>query len=67
MTESEFWELDGLIQIARAFPDQMKDKYVERTTRPPVPEPQPFHQRGRPLKLKLGQAGMLDTIHFVDN
>ena len=67
MTDSEFWEIDGLIQVARVFPNQMKDKYVERTTRPPVPEPQPFHQRGRPLKLKLGQAGMLDTIHFVDD
>ena len=67
VADSEFWEIDGLIQIARVFPNQMKDKYVERETRPPVPEPQLFHQEGRPLKLKLGQAGMLDTIHFVDD
>ena len=65
--DSEFWEIDGLIQIARVFPNEMKDKYVERETRPSVPEPQPFHQIGRPLKMKLGQAGMLDTIHFVDD
>lgn len=32
-----------------------------------VPAPQPFHSPGRPLVLNVGQPGLLDTIHFIDD
>ena len=66
-TDFEFTVIDGLIHIPRILPNQEKDRYVERETRPPVPVAQPFKQANRCLKLKLGQAGLLDSIFFVDD
>ncbi|KAL8900623.1 MAG: hypothetical protein Q9192_000967 [Flavoplaca navasiana] len=33
----------------------------------PAAEPQTFHQPGRPLTLTVGQVGLLDSIHYVDD
>ena len=57
----EFAEIDGMLKIPRALPAPVRE------TCGPVPEPQPFHQPERPLKLKVGQVGLLDSIHFVDD
>ena len=66
-TDFEFTVIGGLVNLPRIFPNQEKDRYVERETRPAVPEAQPFKQEGRCLKLKLGQAGLLNSIHFIDD
>ncbi|KAL8697283.1 MAG: hypothetical protein Q9201_007202 [Fulgogasparrea decipioides] len=64
VAEMEFSEMNGLLHIPRILGEKSKDDYVVRETRPPVPELQPFIQEGRPLKMKLGQIGLLDTVHF---
>ncbi|KAL8657370.1 MAG: hypothetical protein Q9226_001979 [Calogaya cf. arnoldii] len=65
--DDEFVEIDGTLHISRALPDQNKDRYIVRETCGPVPEPQQFQQPDRPLQLKVGQVGLLDSIHFVDD
>ncbi|KAL8941461.1 MAG: hypothetical protein Q9211_001817 [Gyalolechia sp. 1 TL-2023] len=63
--ENEFVEIDGALHITRALPDPKKDQYVVRETCGAVPEPQPFHQPDRPLKLDVGRIGLLDSIRFT--
>lgn len=63
----EFAEIDGLLQISRVLLDQKKDQFIMRETYEPVAEPQRFHQPGRPLTLTVGQVGLLDSIHYVDD
>ena len=63
----EFAEIDGMLKVPRALPAHGKDQYVVRETCGPVAEPQSFHQPDRPLTLKVGQVGLLDSIHFVDD
>ena len=67
LTDTEFLEAKGLLQIPRAVENQMKDDYVVRENSPPVPEPQPFIQPGRPLEVKVGQVGLLDSVFFQDD
>ncbi|KAL8815028.1 MAG: hypothetical protein Q9223_005803 [Gallowayella weberi] len=63
----EFTEIDGMLQISRAVLDPKKDRYITSETCDPVAEPQLLHQPGRPLTLTVGQVGLLDSIHFVDD
>ncbi|KAL8694265.1 MAG: hypothetical protein Q9218_001033 [Villophora microphyllina] len=60
----EFAEMDGVLHIPRVKPEQRKDEYVIRETCAPVPEAQQFCQADRPLKLKVGQIGLLDSLYF---
>ena len=63
--DMEFKETNGMLYIPRILKDKRKDDYVVRETHPPVPQPEHLVQEGRPLKLKLGQIGLLDSIYFV--
>ncbi|KAL8659558.1 MAG: hypothetical protein Q9202_007068 [Teloschistes flavicans] len=63
----EFREIGGVLQIPRIVEEKTKDDYIVRETSPPMAESQPFVQEGRPLKMALGQTGLLDTIHFVED
>lgn len=63
----EFREIGGVLRVPRVVEEKAKDDYVVRETCPPMAEPQPFIQEGRPLKMALGQTGLLDTIHFVED
>lgn len=65
--EDEFVETNGVLYVPRVLTDHGKDAYIVRQTGAPVPVPQEFHQAGRPLKLKVGQIGLLDSIHFEDD
>lgn len=67
LADTEFLEVDGVLQIPRVMGNKRKDEYIARETHPPVPTPQPFGQKGRPLELMIGQAGQLDSIHFRDH
>lgn len=64
--DTEFLETDGVLFVPRVLGNKGKDEYVVRETHPPVPISQPFDQKGRPLELKIGQAGQLDSIYFRD-
>ena len=66
LADTEFLEVDGVLQVPRVIGNKRKDEYIVRGTHPPVPTPQPFGQKGRPLELKIGQAGHLDSIYFRD-
>ena len=65
--DTEFLETSGVLQIPRAVENKRKDEYVVRETNPAVPEPQPFVQTGRPLELRVGQVGQLNSIFFQDD
>ena len=66
--EAEYYEKGGMICVTRILKsDPNKDSYVFRETRPPKPELQPFNQPSRLLKLEIGQPGLLDSIHFIDD
>lgn len=65
--DTEFLEMDGVLCIPRVIGNKRKDEYIVRETHPPVPTPQPFVQKGRPLELRIGQAGQLDSIYFQDH
>ncbi len=60
-------EKNGVLQIPRIVTNERKDKYILRETNPPVPEPRPFVQPGRPLELRVGQIGQLNSIFFQDD
>ena len=65
--DTEFWEANGVLQIPRTVENRAKDEYVVREIHPPIPEPEPFIQSGRPLELRVGQVGQLDSIFFQDD
>lgn len=63
----EYAERQGRILIPRLIENSKLSKAVLSYTSKPVPEPQPFHQPGRPLVMNVGQPGLLDTIHFIED
>ncbi|RFN48413.1 putative polyketide synthase [Fusarium flagelliforme] len=63
----EFRERDGRLMIPRVIEDISANQYIAHETQEPVPELQPFHQPGRPLKLEIGIPGLLDTLRFKDD
>ena len=65
--DSEIAEKDGLLQIPRLVENKGKDEFIVQETYPPVPKPQPFAQKDRPLELRVGQVGQLDSIYFQDH
>lgn len=67
LVDSEFVEKDGLLQIPRLVENKGKDEFIVQETYPPVPKPQPFAQKDRPLELRVGQVGQLDSIYFQDH
>lgn len=67
VADTEFFEVEGVLQIHRMISNKSKDDYVVRETQAPVPIAQPFGQQGRPLELSIGQPGQLDSLHFQDH
>lgn len=65
--DAEFLELNGVLQVPRIINNKRKDEYLVRETHSPVPESQPFVQPGRPLELRVGHVGQLDSIFFQDD
>ena len=65
--ETELSELDGQLYIPRLFDEKHKNHALQTLDEQAMPELQPFSQPGRPLRLDIGNPGMLDTLHFVDD
>ena len=63
----EFAEINGVLHVPRIYPDLEKDKLIVRETGSPRPEAQNFYTPGRPLKLKIGQVGLLDSMYFEED
>ena len=65
--ESEVCEREGRLYIPRLCDEKPMNHALHVRGKQPPPEPQPFMQIGRPLRLTIGTPGMLDTMHFVDD
>ncbi|KAL9609347.1 MAG: hypothetical protein Q9167_005871 [Letrouitia subvulpina] len=65
--DTEFAEFSGILHVPRVLSDQAKDRYILNETGRPTLEQQKYRQTGRPMKLKVGQVGLLDSIHYVDD
>lgn len=57
VADTGFSEVEGVLHVPRIIGNKRKDEYIVHETHPPVPTPQPFVQKGRPLELRIGQAG----------
>ena len=67
LEDLEFIEDNGVIDLRRVMEHVDKDRYIMLETQQPIPEPQPFVQTGRNLRLKIGTPGLLDSIYFEDD
>ena len=65
--DMEYTEREGRLLVPRIVNDVDMNNYVHRETQDATAYLQPFSQPGRPLKLKVGIPGALDTLHFVDD
>ena len=55
--DREYVEDKGIVKVCRIVEHESKDRYIMQQTQQPVPEPQPFVQEGRKLRLKFGTPG----------
>ena len=65
--EVEYAYQDDQLLIPRLVPDARISSYLQASTSSSRTEMSPFHQAGRPLKLHVGQPGLLDSLVFVDD
>ncbi|KAH8696648.1 hypothetical protein BGW36DRAFT_428643 [Talaromyces proteolyticus] len=68
LEEMETEEQNGVFCIPRYMPDKAMNQSLAREAELDVsPQINDLLQADRPLKLTIGQPGMLDTLHFVDD
>lgn len=65
--EMEFTLRDGKFFTPRIIDDAEMNAIVHRETKSAALRPTPFLQSDRALKLKIGNVGALETLHFVDD
>ncbi|KAL7624973.1 hypothetical protein AAE478_004187 [Parahypoxylon ruwenzoriense] len=65
--ELEFMEKGGSFFTPRIINDPVVNEIVHRETKPSALQPTEFGQTDRQLKMAIGDAGALDTLHFVDD
>ncbi|ORX86871.1 ketoacyl-synt-domain-containing protein, partial [Basidiobolus meristosporus CBS 931.73] len=65
LLEEEIAERNGLILIPRIIPDTELNANLNQTASKIRVES--FYQEGRPLRLEIGQPGLLDTLEFTDD
>lgn len=65
--EMEYSQRGGKFFTPRIINDAEMNAIVHRETQPAALRPTPFSQGGRSLKLKIGNVGALETLHFVDD
>lgn len=63
----EYMERDGVLYTPSVVDDEGMNKFVHQQLRESEPELQPFNQKDRPLKMTIGNPGLLDTLHFIDD
>jgi NADPH:quinone reductase-like Zn-dependent oxidoreductase len=64
--ESEYTEVDGLLQIPRIIEDTSLDNQVAKYSAPSQLESVEW-AKAPPLKLSIGAPGLLDTLQFVED
>ncbi|KAI1076604.1 ketoacyl-synt-domain-containing protein [Whalleya microplaca] len=65
--ELEFMEKDGSFFTPRIINDPDMNEVAHRETKPSALQPVSFTHSGRALKMAIGDAGALDTLHFIDD
>ncbi|KAI8626307.1 ketoacyl-synt-domain-containing protein [Xylariaceae sp. FL1651] len=65
--EMEFMERSGSFFTPRIINDDELNEVVYRETMPSAIQPVPYGEGNRSLRLVVGDAGALDTLHFVDD
>ncbi|KAI1864983.1 uncharacterized protein JN550_008529 [Neoarthrinium moseri] len=65
--EMEFMQREGKFLTPRIINDPEMNAVVHRQTKSAALQPTPFGQSDRSLKLKIGNIGALETLHFVDD
>ncbi|TGJ81126.1 hypothetical protein E0Z10_g7639 [Xylaria hypoxylon] len=65
--EMEFMERSGSFFTPRIINDDELNDVIYRETKSSGPQPAPFGEGDRSLKLTIGNLGALDTLHFADN
>ena len=65
--EMEYMERDGVLNVPKVVVDNEMNNFVRQQLQESKPELLPFSQKDRPLKLKVGSPGLLDTLHFIDD
>ncbi|KAL6715297.1 hypothetical protein ACLMJK_007562 [Lecanora helva] len=66
MLDVEYIERNGLLMVPRIVEDNVMNQTLKAIMSTPIPEDQPFHQLGRPLRMEV-TPGFLDSIRFVDD
>ncbi|EHK99373.1 putative Phthiocerol synthesis polyketide synthase type I PpsC [Glarea lozoyensis 74030] len=64
--ESEYTEVDGLLQIPRIIEDTVLDNQVAQYCAPSQLESIEW-RKAPPLKLSIGAPGLLDTLQFIED
>ena len=65
--ESEYMERNGVIFVPRVVQDMDTEHRIQKMMQNPVPEEQVYTQDCRPVSLKMGTPGLLDTFYFAEN
>ncbi|KAI9845077.1 MAG: Type I Iterative PKS [Sclerophora amabilis] len=64
--DTEFVEIDGLVQIPRLSPDQIINDFVLGEVDHSRLETEDYWQDDRTLALAVGQTGFIDTVYYKD-
>ncbi|KAE8355130.1 hypothetical protein BDV28DRAFT_163475 [Aspergillus coremiiformis] len=64
--DREYSVKDGVVYVPRMVHDVALNEFVHREAGRCGPELQACRQQERPLKLVVGEPGVLDTLHFTD-
>ncbi|KAL8795885.1 MAG: hypothetical protein Q9195_001765 [Heterodermia aff. obscurata] len=65
--ESEYMERNGVIFVPRVVQDKDTEHRIQKMMQNPVPEEHVYAQDCRPVSLKMGTPGLLDTFYFGEN
>ena len=65
--ESEYMERNGVIFVPRVVQDMDTEHSIQKMMQDPVPEEQVYAQDCRPVSLKMGTSGFLDTFYFAES
>jgi NADPH:quinone reductase-like Zn-dependent oxidoreductase len=65
--DAEYAEVNGVVHVPRVYLNHAMSSALSNRGKASVPVIGDFHQPRRVLKLKLGEPGLLDTLHFDDH
>lgn len=66
VVDHEYAESNGTLYIPRLVQDRDMNTSLDDRDKAPAPTMDKLFQPGRPMKMQLGEVGLLDTFRFVD-